>query len=80
MSAISSPDYGFSTTIPTLRVGENFNINSTTDANGLNRYSSVVLLLVPITSPFPPADTSIEDIDPESDILLRHQSFSDIYG
>jgi hypothetical protein len=68
--AISSPDYGFSTTIPTLGVGENFNINSTTDANGLNRYSSVVLLLVPITSPFPPADTSIEDIDPESDIVL----------
>jgi hypothetical protein len=66
--AISSPDYGFSTTIPTLGVGENFNINSTTDAN--IRYSSVVLLLVPITSPFPPADMSIEDIDPESDIVL----------
>jgi hypothetical protein len=66
--AISSPDYGFSTTIPTLRVGENFNIDSTTDAN--IRYSSVVLLLVPITSPFPPTDTSIEDIDPESDIVL----------
>lgn len=27
-------------------------------------------LLVPITSPFPPTDTSIEDIDPESDIVL----------
>jgi hypothetical protein len=66
--AISNPDYGFSTSVPTLRVGENFNINSKTDSK--IRHSSVVLLLVPITSPFPPADTSIEDIDPENDIVL----------
>jgi hypothetical protein len=66
--AVANPDYGLSTPIPTLKAGENFIINSTTDADII--YSSVAVLLVQITSPFPPADTSIEDIDPESDLSL----------
>ena len=66
--AISNPDYGLSTPIPTIMTGENFNINSSTDADIV--YSTATVKLVPITSPFPPANTNIEDIDPESDILL----------
>jgi|SRR5215831_14129045 len=66
--AISNPDYGLSVPIPTLMTGENFNINSSTDADIV--YSTATVKLVPITSPFPPANTNIEDVDPENDILL----------
>ena len=66
--AISNPDYGLSTPIPTLMVGENFNINSSTDADIV--YTSATVKLVPITSPFPPNNTRIEDVDPENDISL----------
>jgi len=66
--AISNPDYGLSTPIPTLMTGENFNINSSTDADIV--YSTATVKLVPITSPFPPANTNIQDVDPENDILL----------
>jgi hypothetical protein len=48
---------------------ENFKINSTIDPD-TERYRSVALLLVPITSLFPPANTTIEDVDPESDLAL----------
>ena len=66
--AISNPDYGLSTPIPTLMTGENFNINSSTDADIV--YSTATVKLVPITSPFPPNNMRIEDVDPENDILL----------
>lgn len=66
--AISNPDYGLSTPIPTLMTGEKFNINSSTDADIV--YSTATVKLVPITSPFPPPNTNIEDVDPENDILL----------
>ena len=66
--AISNPDYGLSTPIPTLMTGEKFNINSSTDADIV--YSTATVKLVPITSPFPPANTNIQDVDPENDILL----------
>ena len=48
--------------------GENFNINSSTDADIV--YSSATVKLVPITSPFPPNNMRIEDVDPENNILL----------
>ena len=67
--AIVNPDFGLSTPVPTLRVGENFNINSTI-APDTERYRSVAVLLVPITSPFPPANTTVEDVDPEFDLAL----------
>jgi hypothetical protein len=67
--AIVNPDFGLSTPVPTLRVGENFNINSTVDPD-TDRYRSVSVLLVPITSPFPPANTAVEDVDPEFDLAL----------
>ena len=66
--AISNPDYGLSTPIPTLIIGENFNMNSRTDADIV--YTSATVKLVPITSPFPPANMRIQDVDPENDILL----------
>jgi hypothetical protein len=66
--AISNPDYGLSTPIPTLMTDEKFNINSSTDADIV--YSTATVKLVPITSPFPPPNTNIEDVDPENDILL----------
>jgi hypothetical protein len=66
--AISNPDYGLSTPIPTLMTGEKFNINSSTDADIV--YSTATVKLVPISSPFPPPNTNIQDVDPENDILL----------
>ena len=48
--------------------GENFIIDSSTDADIV--YSTTTVKLVPITSPFPPPNTDIEDIDPENDIIL----------
>jgi hypothetical protein len=66
--AISNPDYGLSTPIPTLMIGNNFIIDSSNDADIV--YSKATVKLVPITSPFPPANMNIEDIDPESDISL----------
>jgi hypothetical protein len=66
--AISNPDYGLSAPIPVLMTGENFLINSSTDADIV--YSTATVKLVPITSPFPPPNTNIEDVDPEDDTLL----------
>jgi hypothetical protein len=56
--AISNPDYGLSTPIPTLIIGENFNMNSSTDTDIV--YTSATVKLVPITSPFPPANMRIQ--------------------
>jgi hypothetical protein len=66
--AISNPDYGLSDPIPTLMTGEKFIIDSSTDADIV--YSTANVKLVPVTSPFPPPNTEIEDVDPETDILL----------
>jgi hypothetical protein len=66
--AISNPDYGLSTPIPTLMTGEKFIINSSTDADIV--YSTATVKLVPITSVFPPPNTDVEDVDPENDILF----------
>jgi hypothetical protein len=66
--AISNPDYSLSTPIPTLMTGEKFIINSSTDADIV--YSKVTVKLVPITSAFPPPNTDVKDVDPESDISV----------
>jgi len=68
--AISNPDFGLSTPIPTLMTGENFIIDLSTDADIV--YSTATVKLVPITSPFPPPNTDIKDIDPENDIILSN--------
>ena len=67
--AISNPDYGLSKSFPTLTAGQNFVINSTTNAN--IKYVSAALLLVPIaSSPFPPTNKSILTVDPEVDLVF----------
>ena len=66
--AISNPDYGLSKSFPTLTAGENFVINSTTNAD--IKYASAAVLLVPIASPFPPTNKSILAIDPEVDLVF----------
>lgn len=66
--AISNPNYGLSAPIMTLMPGEKFNINSSTDSDIV--YTTVTVKLVPITSPFPPNNMRVEDIDPENDISL----------
>jgi hypothetical protein len=67
--AISNPDYGLSKSFPTLTAGENFVINSTTNAD--IKYASAAVLLVPIaSSPFPPTNKSILAIDPEVDLVF----------
>ena len=66
--AVSNPDYALSTPIPTLMIGDKFIIDSSTDAD--IAYSKATVKLVPITSPFPPPNTNIEDVDPENDIQL----------
>jgi hypothetical protein len=67
--AISNPDYGLSKSFPTLTAGENFVINSTT--NAYIKYASAAVLLVPIaSSPFPPTNKSILAIDPEVDLVF----------
>lgn len=66
--AVSNPNYGLSTPVPILMIGGNFNINSSNDAD--IAYTSAIVKLVPITSPFPPSGMSIEDVDPENDISL----------
>jgi hypothetical protein len=66
--AISNPDYTLSTPIPTFKTGEHFIMNSSTDADVV--YSTATVKLVPITSVFPPPNTDVEDVDPESDILF----------
>jgi len=48
--------------------GEKFIINSSTDADIV--YSKATVKLVPITSAFPPPNTDVEDVDPESDLLF----------
>jgi hypothetical protein len=52
----------------TLMPGEKFNINSSTDSDIV--YTTVTVKLVPITSPFPPNNMRVEDIDSENDISL----------
>ena len=64
--AVSNPDYGLHEPVPVLRVGERFVINSTVDAD--IKYTSAAVILSPITSPFPPTNKSISDIDPEFDM------------
>ena len=64
--AISNPDYSLDESFPRLRAGEKFAINSSTDSD--TKYSSAAVTLTAITSPFPPTDQSISDIDPESDM------------
>ena len=66
--AVSNPNYGLSTAVPILMIGGNFSINSSNDAD--IAYTSAIIKLVPITSPFPPSGMSIEDVDPENDISL----------
>jgi len=66
--AVSNPDYGLSESFPRLRAGEKFAINSSTDSD--IKYSSAAVTLTPITSPFPPTDQSISDIDPEVDMAF----------
>ena len=66
--AISNPDYSLSTPIPTFMTGEKFIINSSSDAD--ITYSKATVKLVPITSAFPPPNTDVEDVDPETDILF----------
>jgi hypothetical protein len=66
--AAANPDYGLPTSIPLLNNGDNFIIVSTTDSDIV--YRSADVTLVPITSPFPPPNTRIEDVDPENDISL----------
>jgi hypothetical protein len=66
--AISNPDYGLSEHFPRLRAGEKFAINSSTDSD--IKYSLAAVTLTPITSPFPPTDQSISDIDPEVDMTF----------
>lgn len=76
--ALSNPDYGLSTPIPTLRVGENITVNSTSDED--IKYSSALVMLVPITSPFPPTNMSIEEVDPEGDLTLSEPINFGTYG
>jgi hypothetical protein len=76
--AIANPDYSLSIPIPTLMVGENITINSTTDED--IKYSSALVVLVPITSPFPPTNMNIEDVDPESDLALSTPINFGTYG
>lgn len=66
--AISNPDYSLSTPIPTFMTGEKFIINSSTDADIV--YNKATVKLLPTTSAFPPPNSDVEDVDPESDILL----------
>lgn len=66
--AISNPNYGLSGPIMTLMPGEKFNINSSNDSD--IAYNRATVKLVPITSPFPPNNMRVEDVDPENDISL----------
>ena len=66
--AISNPNYGLSAPITTLMPGENFKINSRTDSDIV--YTTATVKLVPTTSPFPPNNMRVEDVDPENDISL----------
>lgn len=66
-AAIRNPDYGLNDTIPVLRVGQNFRINSTTDQDIV--YSRVNVALVPIAS-LPPG-TKLSDIDPEDNLTQQ---------
>jgi hypothetical protein len=59
-------------------VGENITINSTTDED--IKYNSALVILVPITSPFPPTNMSIEDVDPESDLTYSTPINFGTYG
>src|SRR5689334_4038765 len=61
--AISNPNYGLSAPITTLMPGEKFNVNSSTDSDIV--YNTATVKLVPIASPFPPNNMSVEDVDPE---------------
>jgi len=64
---IKNPDYGLSDTNSSLRVGQNFTIDSTTD-EGI-KYTSANVRLVPIAS-LPPG-TKLSDIDPETDLIQQ---------
>jgi hypothetical protein len=69
--AIANPDYTLPDTYPTLRVGQNFRINSTTLQNtpeGL--YTTADVTLIPIASPLP-INKKITDIDPEGDLIQQ---------
>jgi hypothetical protein len=65
--AIANPDYTLLNTNQTLRVGQNFRINSTTDQD--IQYTTANVTLVPL-APLPP-NTKLSDIDPETDIIQQ---------
>jgi hypothetical protein len=69
--SIANPDYTLPDTYSTLRVGQNFRINSTTLQNtpeGL--YTKADVTLMPIASPLP-INKKISDIDPEGDLIQQ---------
>lgn len=70
--ALSNADYGLPPesvkSTSTLVEGKNFSVDSTNNAD--IKYSSASVILVPITSPFPPVNIRIQDIDPENDLVL----------
>jgi hypothetical protein len=69
--AIANPDYTLPDTYSTLRVGQNFRINSTAEQNTPESlYTKADVILVPIASPLPP-NRNLSDIDPESDLIQQ---------
>ena len=69
--AIANPDYTLPDTYSTLRVGQNFRINSTAAQNSPESlYTKADITLVPIASPLPP-NGNLSDIDPESDLIQQ---------
>jgi hypothetical protein len=69
--AIANPDYALPDRYYTLRVGQNFRINSTAVQNTPESlYTKADITLVPIASPLPPSG-NLSDIDPESDLIQQ---------
>jgi hypothetical protein len=68
--AIANPDYTLPDTYSTLRVGQNFRINSTGEDNTPESlYATADVKLVPIASV--PPGTKFSDIDPENDLIQQ---------
>jgi hypothetical protein len=69
--AIANPDYTLPDRYSTLRVGQNFRINSTAVQNTPESlYTKADITLVPIASPLPP-NGNLSDIDPEGDLIQQ---------
>ena len=69
--AIANPDYTLPDRYSTLRVGQDFRINSTAEQNTPESiHTKVDVTLVPIASPLPP-NRNLSDIDPESDLIQQ---------